>query len=136
MRAMSSPKSLTVSNFLLMTFPYYEGILLLAIVVSGLNKVDLYHVLCLFIFVAFLNNPKKKFEITIFTINYAFIFIFMKYIYSLLIYVPGLIERGSNTSKILKVIGIASEIKVVTEFERFEYQFKPQQWLLLLIGYV
>ena len=61
MRALSSPKSLTLSNVLLLTFPYYEGILLLAIVISGLNKVDLYHVLCLFIFVAFLNNPDKKF---------------------------------------------------------------------------
>ena len=84
MKKLSSPHSLTAYNVLLLTFPYIEGILLLAIVISGLNKVDLYHVLCLFIFVAFLNNPAKKFKITIFTLNYAFIFIFMKYIYSIL----------------------------------------------------
>jgi hypothetical protein len=69
MKFLSNPsESFTAYNMLLLTFPYYEGLLLLAILISGLNKVDLYHMLCLFIFVALLNNPNKKFKLTIFTI--------------------------------------------------------------------
>jgi hypothetical protein len=125
MKLMSAPDSYIAYYFLLLTFPYMEGLLLLAIVISGLNKVDLYHVLCLFIFVAFLNKPNKKYKLTIFTINYAFIFIFMKYIYSIL-YCTGHIVENSDSDKILDVIGIKSVV-IPTDgsFTPFEYKFKP-----------
>jgi hypothetical protein len=134
MKLMSSPDSYTIYDVLLLTFPYYEGLLLLAIVISGLNKVDLYHVLCLFIFVAFLNKPNKKNQLTILTIYYAFFFIFVKYIYSIL-FCTGIIIENSDTNKILDVIGITTVVPHFETFVPFEYSFKTQQWLLLLIGY-
>jgi hypothetical protein len=134
MNHLSAQDSYTAYDMLLLTFPYYEGLLLLAIVISGLNKVDLYHVLCLFIFVAFLNYPNKKYQLTIFTIYYAFFFIFVKYIYSIL-YCTDVIVFGSDVDKIMDVIGFTTVIVKSDSFAPFEYVFKWQQWLLLLIGY-
>jgi hypothetical protein len=45
----------------------------------------LYHVLCLFIFVAFLNRPKSKRNLTLFVIVYGMAFIMAKYVYTLII---------------------------------------------------
>ena len=58
MENLSQKESNLLFNLIVLFFQYFDNILILIIVVSGLNKVDLYHVLCLFIFVAFLVRPK------------------------------------------------------------------------------
>jgi len=75
----------TFSNLLLLTFQYVEYFLLFAILLSGLNKVDMYHMIFLVVFLGYLVAPKKKEKITDLVIIYSFSFIIMKHIYTLLI---------------------------------------------------
>lgn len=114
-------------------FPYFDNILILIIVVSGLNKVDLYHVLCLFIFVAFLIRPKYKKPLTIFVIAYGMFFIMAKFTYTL-ISDDYILEQ--DTQDLLEVIGIKTVYTPENEFKLFAYEFKSQQWTLVVVGYL
>lgn len=57
---------------------FFLGILIL----SGLNKADLYHFLYLFIFVAYLNMPKRTKGITKIAMYYSFLSLVVKYLYT------------------------------------------------------
>lgn len=53
-RALSSSDSHSLQNILLLTIPFCERIMLLIILFSGLEKVDIYHIMFLFLFIGFL----------------------------------------------------------------------------------
>ena len=81
---MSSEDSSSVMHLLLLLFPSVETLLLLAILLSGLNKVDFYHMIFLIFFVGYLVAPKRKEKITYMVIIYSFSFIIIKQMYTLL----------------------------------------------------
>ena len=69
---------------LLLSFPMWDKILLAGIILSGLNKGDLYHLAYLFFLIAYLNFPKHKLSIARWSIIYGSIFIIIKYVFTLL----------------------------------------------------
>ena len=105
MENLSQKDSNLLFNLIVLFFPYFDNILILIIVVSGLNKVDLYHVLCLFIFVLFLVIPKYKRSLTIFVIVYGMFFIMAKFTYTL---IKDDYDISEETVGLLDAIGIGT----------------------------
>jgi|LauGreDrversion4_2_1035121.scaffolds.fasta_scaffold18299_1 hypothetical protein len=63
---------------------YLEYPLFLALVLSGLSKMDFYHVSLLFIFVAYTLFPRFFHKNSILLLLYADLFILMKYVWTLI----------------------------------------------------
>lgn len=105
MENLSQKDSNLLFNLIVLFFPYFDNILILIIVISGLNKVDLYHVLCLFIFVLFLVIPKYKRSLTIFVIVYGMFFIMAKFTYTL---IKDDYDISEETVGLLDAIGIGT----------------------------
>ena len=123
MRRLSGQKSNIIHNLILLTFPCYEAVLLVIILVSGLNKIDLYHVLYLVIFVAFIIWPSKRYIMTPIIVLYAILFLLMKYVWSMYC------EQDLFQHFIFEIVGISSDLRVGTEYfriyKRFGYRFWP-----------
>ena len=84
-RYLSGVNSNTFKNVLLLIISNLDFILLFTILISGVNKVDMYHLLFLLMFVCYVIYPDKHLKITLFVVVYSELFIILKYIYSLLV---------------------------------------------------
>ena len=74
-RALSSPGSRSYQNLLLLAIPFCERIMLLIILFSGLEKVDIYHIMFLILFIGFLVQSAKKETLTRILIFFSAFFI-------------------------------------------------------------
>ena len=81
---LSSSKSSLFFDFLLLAFPWIEILLLFTILLSGLNKVDFYHMIFLLFFVGYMVYPAKKATISEMVIVYSYLFIILKHIYTMI----------------------------------------------------
>jgi len=123
---LSRPDSNTLWRLLLLFLPSFEIILLFAILLSGLNKVDLYHMAFLLFFVGYLIYPKKEEQITRIVLVYSFVFIVLKHAYTLID-----TDWIANNEDFLSAMGLATEWDKPDDWGLFEYPFKPQQWAVL-----
>lgn len=128
---LSSDDSSWWQNLLLISLPGVEFVLLFIILLSGLNKVDAYHMLYLFMFVGYLVFPKKKSGITNFCIVYSFIFIIIKQMYTMI-----QSDWIDNNEDFLDAMGFATLWTKPPSWQLFEYGFKFQQWAVLAAAYM
>jgi hypothetical protein len=88
----------------LLLIPFCERILLLIVLFAGLEKVDIYHIIFLILFIGFLVQSSKKETLTKYLIFFSGIFILGKYFYSLL-------GADHYNQKILEVFGLYTEVE-------------------------
>mmetsp|Transcript_16781 Transcript_16781/g.25854 ORF Transcript_16781/g.25854 Transcript_16781/m.25854 type:complete len:398 (+) Transcript_16781:2142-3335(+) len=134
MKTLSRPESSSLENLLLLSIPYIEQVFLVMVALSGLNKMDIYHVFFLFYFVAFLLKSDMKRTLTYLLIIYGYTFILLKYIFSLLLITMPEIDQ--HTQDVLDFIGIGTSFDQGKDFKLFEYQFWPQQWGIVIVSYL
>jgi len=128
---LSSSRSGTLKHLLLLVYPAVEPLLLLVILVSGLNKVDFYHMIYLVIFVCYLVFPKRSRGFTTFLVVYSFMFIIFKHIYTMM---PQ--DLVTQHEDFLKAIGVQTDFSFPQAWGLFEYKFFPQQWIILVSSYL
>lgn len=107
---------------------YLEYPLFLAMVMSGLAKMDFYHIFLLFIFVAYTLFPKFFVKNSIFLLIYADFFVLTKYVWTLSTNTPP-------SNGWLYIIGISSNYNPQTTREYFRYPPLFDQWLLVLLTF-
>ena len=83
-KVLSSPESKIYQNFLLLAIPFCERIMLLIILFAGLEKVDIYHIMFLILFIGFLAQSARKETLTRILVFFSAFFILGKYFCSLL----------------------------------------------------
>jgi len=110
------PSSGLIENLTVLSLPYWEMVYLLGIALSGLNKMDFYHLAFLVFFVLYLLKPDMKFKTTQWVLIYGFVFIILKYTYTLL---EMQFKFSDKTIKILDIIGIGSEMSNETTYKLF-----------------
>jgi hypothetical protein len=125
MKNLSGESSNALQNLVLLTFPYCETLSLIAILVSGLNKVDLYHVLYLVVFVAFIVWPQKRRTMTPVIVAYAALFLLLKYIWSMYAHT----DFAERNAVIFQILGLASDLGDEKDprkvYRQFGYPFWP-----------
>ena len=126
-RALSSSGSRSYQNLLLLAIPLCERIMLLIILFSGLEKVDIYHIMFLILFIGFLAQSAKKETLTRILIFFSAFFILGKYFCSLL-------SADSYNQEILEVIGLYTDVGHPGEQAYFEYPFNVEEWIVLFAG--
>ena len=118
----------------ILCLPYFEGIFLLAMLLTGLNKIDIYHMVYLFLFVCYLCAKQSTRRPNL----YGFLFfsgaiLLEKYVYTLIVS-PEFAD--SKQGRIFRILGLST-----TDFKRdstdlFMYLIKPQQWATLIVVYL
>ena len=127
-RYMSQKNSYTFQNILILMVPNIEQFLLLIILLSGLEKVDVYHIIFLFLFINFLVFQNRKELLTRILIFSSSFFILGKYFFSLF--------SSEESKDFLEIIGLYTNIELKDQQTYFEYPFKIQEWLVLFMGYI
>lgn len=129
---LSRDDSYTVENISLLVMTHFEKVFLLSMYVSALNKPDLYHIVFLFMFVAYNMMPRFTKAITKIVLVYSFFFILVKYICTFLN-----ITSNEDKKNMYNLVGITSDFDPCLENQpcMFEYPVKPQQWGILLLAY-
>jgi len=83
-RIMTHKDSYSLQNLILLSTRLIEVVQLLLILFLGLDKVDLYHIIFMFLFVGFLVFPKHKVVLTELLVYYSALFILARYFLKLL----------------------------------------------------
>lgn len=130
-RRWSSDEASTLENVLLVLSFVIEPALLLVVMLSGLNKVDFYHLGFLAIFVGYLALPKRRRGVTQILVVYSAIFIAIKHVYVL----AGQ-DFSQNTRDFLEAMGFTTTADPSAPWSRFFYKFYAQQWAVLAVGYL
>ena len=115
---------------MLVCLPASQDLFLLIVLLSGLNKVDFYHMMYLVMFVLYLILPKRKHGITKVLIIYSSVFVVIKHLYVLL---NGYLK--DSTKEFLEVMGFATSLPPDSNWRHFYLKFYPQQWIVVVAGY-
>lgn len=100
-RYMTQKDSYSIQNLILLSTSLIEIVQLLLILFLGLNKVDLYHIMFMFLFVGFLVFPKHQVILTQVLIYYSALFILARYFLNLL-------DSSLYDKELMSIIGIYS----------------------------
>ena len=98
---MTQKDSYSILNLILLSTSLIELVQLLLILFLGLDKVDLYHIIFMFLFVGFLVFPKHKVVLTELLIYYSALFILARYFLNLL-------DEKLYDKELMSIIGIYS----------------------------
>ena len=115
---MSAKGQYTLFHLILLACPVIEVALLISILITGLAKTNLYHIVFLFLFIGFLGLPGRKLSLTRFLLFYSAFFLIAKYIYTLLDK-----ETVTGYETLLSVLGISTTYDKSQPWFFFEYSF-------------
>lgn len=94
-------------QLILLACPLFEYALLISILTTGLAKINLYHIMFLFLFIGFLGLPNKKGALIRFMLYYSAFYLIAKYIYTLM----DPIKISNGYEKLLDVLGVSTDYK-------------------------
>ena len=100
---------------------------MLFLVLAGLDKMDVYHIMMLIFFVVYTLTPGIIRGRPIILLVYAGIFILEKYIYTL-IYKPG-----TEVADWVEILGLSTNYDPPVTTEYFRYKPRFDQWILVLL---
>lgn len=121
-------KSSLVYQFSFLFLIYIEYPLMLFLVVAGLDKMDIYHIVLLFVFVLYTLFPKTVVNNSVYLLVYSLFFILEKYVYSLV--------GPSDPGNWQIVIGLTSSYDPNETKKYFRYPPRFDQWCLVILAFI
>ena len=103
-----------MGHFFYLTIVYIKYPIFLLLIMSGLGKMDFYHIFLLFVFVWAALYPEAFERNVIWLLVYADFFVFIKYLYTL-------ITNTSTPKPWLTILGVSSVYDPNSETELFRY---------------
>lgn len=110
-----SPKGSLLYHFLFLFLTHVEYPMMLFLVVAGLDKMDIYHIVMLLFFVWYTLKPSIIKNNSIFLLVYANVFVLEKYIYTMF-------QTSTEPQNWVIVIGLSTNYDPDSEEEYFRYK--------------
>ena len=101
---------------------------MLFLVMAGLDKMDVYHIVMLLAFIAYTLYPKVINDRPIILLIYANFFLLEKYLYTL-------ITTTNSTTNWMEILGLHTDFDPYETQEYFRYKPKFDQWALVLLTF-
>ena len=102
--------------------------MMLFLVVAGLDKMDIYHIVMLLFFVWYTLKPSIIKNNSIFLLIYANIFVLEKYIYTMF-------SVPENPPDWVIVLGLKANYDANSDDEYFRYRPRFDQWILVFLTF-
>ena len=116
-------------QFLFLFLRYIEYPLMLFLVIAGLDKMDVYHIMMLLFFVWYTLRPQIIQKWSIYLLIYANVFLLEKYIYSLFFHAKN------DPSNWIEIIGFSTSYNEHSTKEYWRYSPKFDQWILVVLTF-
>ena len=115
-------------QFLFVFLVYVEYPLMLFLVIAGLDKMDVYHIMMLLFFVWYTLSPDIIKNNSIYLLIYANLFILEKYIYTLF-------NVKDDPPNWIEIMGFSTTYNVDSTNEYFRYSPRFDQWILVFLTF-
>lgn len=110
---------------------YMDYIMIFIIYLSGVTKIDFYHICLMYFFVIYAIFPTCFKRHFFFLVVFSAFFVWEKYLYTLIVRDPN---AKSWTITFCEIMGFSSTFNDTGEY--FRYTPKFQQWIVLFIAYI
>ena len=124
---LGNPNSSIMVQFLFLFLIYVEYPLMLFLVLAGLDKMDVYHIMMLLFFICYTLTPSLIKDRSIILLVYANLFVLEKYIFTL-VYKPG-----TDTHNWIEILGLSTPYDPSENQQYFRYKPRADQWILVLL---
>ena len=103
--------------------------MMLFLVIAGLDKMDVYHIVMLLFFVWYTLKPQIIQKFSIYLLIYANAFLLEKYIYSLFFHAKN------DPSNWIEIIGFSTDYNEHSSKEYWRYAPRFDQWILVILTF-